>query len=215
MLPHELALYRRILEEYAKPSLSLSTLKTIGRYKEILLKWNHSINLTSITGTEEILRRHFGESFFAASLVGEIAGRMLDIGSGAGFPGVIFGLQNPRSATTLLERNAKKVTFLKELVRELGLKQINVEQVNFSEWADLRDKGEFDLVSFRAINPETLPFEGIARMIDSKRGLLVASLGANGVRFLREHKSEFFTWIRQERIPATRERFVLIGRKKG
>jgi 16S rRNA (guanine527-N7)-methyltransferase len=101
--------------------------KQLGEYLDLLLRWNARTNLTAIREPEEIVQRHFGESLFAAGNLGEqVPDTLLDLGSGAGFPGVPIALAHPELAVTLAESQNKKSTFLREVVRTLGLKNVEV-----------------------------------------------------------------------------------------
>src|SRR5260370_8789673 len=92
------------------PSATLAD--SIRKYADLLLLWNHKVNLTSITNPREILARHFGESLFAASAVPISAGRLADVGSGAGFPGLALKLFVPDLEVFLVESVMKTATFL-------------------------------------------------------------------------------------------------------
>ncbi len=93
----------------------------LSTYLDLLLKWNARTNLTAIREPEEIVCRHFGESLFAGMHMAKCA-TLLDFGSGAGFPGLPIQLLHPEIAVTLAESQNKKATFLREVVRTLGLK---------------------------------------------------------------------------------------------
>jgi 16S rRNA (guanine527-N7)-methyltransferase len=93
----------------------------LSTYLDLLLKWNTRTNLTAIRDPEEIVRRHFGESIFAALHLDPAATTLLDFGSGAGFPGLPIALFHPKIQVTLAESQNKKATFLREVVRTLGL----------------------------------------------------------------------------------------------
>src|SRR5882724_6470943 len=114
-------------------------LRYISIYVDLLLRWNARINLTAVRQPEEIVTRHFGESFLAARCLfpevdgepeygdaGQIHPHVIDVGSGAGFPGLPIKLWAPRVQLTLIESNQKKATFLKEVVRNLDLKSAEV-----------------------------------------------------------------------------------------
>jgi 16S rRNA (guanine527-N7)-methyltransferase len=90
-------------------------------YLDLLVKWNARTNLTAIREPEEIVRRHFGESLFAAQYLDPTATTLLDFGSGAGFPGMPIALLRPEIHVTLAESQNKKATFLREVVRYLKL----------------------------------------------------------------------------------------------
>src|SRR5258708_17730422 len=136
--------------------LSLNQLHSISTYIDILLRWNARINLTAIRDPEEIVLRHFGESFFAArylvnpqssvSSVVDSLYAVADIGSGAGFPGVPLKLWAPQISLTLIESNHKKATFLREVVRTLALKDVNIKNARAESL-----NATFDLVTLRAV----------------------------------------------------------------
>ncbi|HEV2646891.1 MAG TPA: 16S rRNA (guanine(527)-N(7))-methyltransferase RsmG [Acidobacteriaceae bacterium] len=92
----------------------------LATYLDLLLKWNARTNLTAIRDPEEIVRRHFGESLFAAQHIGN-CNTLLDFGSGAGFPGIPIQLLHPNLHVTLAESQGKKAAFLREAVRTLSL----------------------------------------------------------------------------------------------
>ena len=98
----------------------------IRAYLDLLLRWNKQISLTTVTDPVDILRFHFGESLYAIStgIVGD--GRLADVGSGAGFPGLPLAIANGELNVTLLEPNLKKSVFLSEVVRELQLRNVAV-----------------------------------------------------------------------------------------
>jgi 16S rRNA (guanine527-N7)-methyltransferase len=92
----------------------------LSTYLDLLLKWNARTNLTAIRDPEEIVRRHFGESLFAGQHLGA-CDTLLDFGSGAGFPGLPIAILRPDIQVTLAESQNKKSTFLREVVRSLGM----------------------------------------------------------------------------------------------
>lgn len=96
-------------------------LPQLSLYLDLLLKWNARTNLTAIRDPEEIVRRHFGESLFAARHLSPQTATLLDFGSGAGFPGLPIALYRPEIAVTLAESQNKKATFLREAIRTLNL----------------------------------------------------------------------------------------------
>jgi 16S rRNA (guanine527-N7)-methyltransferase len=129
-----------LLEPFIETPLSKSQLDQISIYIDLLQRWNARINLTAIRNEEEIVTRHFGESFFMARhlfptespggapsklrLGGPV--RALDIGSGAGFPALPLKIWDPSLDLTLVESNHKKAAFLREVARALTLTNINV-----------------------------------------------------------------------------------------
>lgn len=116
-------------------------------YLALLLKWNARINLTAVRTPEEILRRHFAESFFAAQHIPKKVKTLLDFGSGAGFPGIPIAICRPEIGVTLAESHQKKASFLREAVRTLALKaEVWPARVEAMEPARV-----FDAVTLRAV----------------------------------------------------------------
>src|SRR6202158_1838799 len=113
---------RRALSEF-QLSVIYEQVLQIQQYIRILLKWNEKINLTAIRDPLEILYRHFCESMFAAAAVPLERGRLADVGSGGGFPGLPLKIIRDELEVFLLESNAKKATFLAETIRELELER--------------------------------------------------------------------------------------------
>jgi 16S rRNA (guanine527-N7)-methyltransferase len=103
------------------PEVPAALLPQLSTYLDLLLKWNARTNLTAIRDPEEIIRRHFGESLFAARYIAPETKTLLDFGSGAGFPGLPIALLRPAIQVTLAESQNKKATFLREVIRTLNL----------------------------------------------------------------------------------------------
>src|SRR2546421_4952125 len=112
------AVIQRALGEFELLATDEQVLQ-IQRYMEILLAWNDKVNLTAIRDPLEILYRHFCESMYAVKAVPITNGRLADIGSGGGFPGLAIQILAPDVEVNLVESNVKKATFLAEVVREL------------------------------------------------------------------------------------------------
>src|SRR5260370_6336186 len=95
--------------------------------------WNEKVNLTAIRDPLEILYRHICESMYAAGVMPLKSGRLADVGSGGGFPGLPLKIIQPDLHVFLVESNIKKVTFLAEVIRELGLKDAQVLARRYEE----------------------------------------------------------------------------------
>src|SRR6267378_1393784 len=116
---------RRALGEF-QIAVNDSQVLQIQQYMSILLTWNEKINLTAIRDPLEILNRHFCECMYAAATVPVTVGRLADVGSGAGFPGLPLKIIRPELDVVLIESNVKKATFLAEVIRDLGLRGARV-----------------------------------------------------------------------------------------
>ena len=114
-------------------------------YLDLLEKWNHAYNLTAVRSRSEMLGRHLVESLAISPF---IRGRqVVDVGSGAGLPGVPLAIANPAVQYTLLDSNGKKSRFLFEVKRALMLSNVEIETVRVESWQPTR---RFDSVVTRA-----------------------------------------------------------------
>lgn len=147
----DLARIAALLHPFLDRTLPPVQLQQVSTYIDLLLRWNARINLTAIREPEEIVSRHFGESLFLARHLfpepGTAAVRVLDIGSGAGFPGLPLKIWAPALSLTLVEANHKKATFLREIIRALTLTHVNV----ITARAESIPPAQADLVTLRAV----------------------------------------------------------------
>lgn len=120
-------------------------------YKDILLKWNDKINLTAITEEKEIIIKHFIDSLTINKYIGDKK-TLLDVGTGAGFPGIPLKIINENLEVTLLDSLNKRILFLNEIIEKLELKKINAVHSRAEDFAinkNFREK--FDVVTARAV----------------------------------------------------------------
>lgn len=135
------------LIEPCYPDASEKLLLQLSDYLDLLMKWNARMNLTSIRDPQEIVRRHFGESLFAAKNLPTCV-TLLDLGSGAGFPGLPIQLAKPELRVVLAESQNKKAIFLREAVRLLRLPT----EVWAARTEMLPKSRRFDVVTLRAVD---------------------------------------------------------------
>ena len=109
----------------------------IEQYLQLLLKWNQKINLTAEKDPEEILKKHVFDSLQYARAI-EPGFRMMDIGSGAGFPGILLKIIFPQLQLVLLESQRKRCSFLETVVRDLEMEQVKVFNARVREGTTLR-----------------------------------------------------------------------------
>ena len=121
-------------------------------YRAELLDWNTRINLTAITNPEEVLVKHFLDSLSLLSVYDRPSVRLLDIGSGAGFPGIPLKIMRPAWQVVLLEATGKKITFLQHVLETLQLQGIVAIQGRAEELAHNKAyRATFDVVTARAV----------------------------------------------------------------
>jgi len=186
--------------------LDESRLHAISTYIDLLLKWNARMNLTAVRRPNEIVQRHFGESLFAAKhlLEQQRPQTALDLGSGAGFPGVPFAMLAPDVQVILIESQQKKATFLKELVRVLELKNVRVfgdRAENYRETAEL--------VMLRAVEK----FQEALKMavsLTGPRGRIGLMIGSGQIGLAQGLTAEI-SWSDAVEIPCSNSRALLMG----
>src|SRR3989475_9199109 len=120
------AIITRAMQEYNLTATADQVVQ-VQLYLRLLLTWNEKVNLTAIRDPLEILYRHFCESMYAAEAIPLKNGRLADVGSGGGFPGLALKIMRPDLQVFLVESNIKKVTFLAEVIRELELTSAQVQ----------------------------------------------------------------------------------------
>lgn len=136
-------------------SLSAEQLAQFARYRDLLLDWNQRVNLTSITDPQEVLTKHFLDSLACVLAIPPERQQeplaLLDVGSGAGFPGLPLQIVFPHWQITLLEATGKKVRFLEAVISELGLKAHAIQGRAEELAHDQRHRARYDLTTARAI----------------------------------------------------------------
>jgi 16S rRNA (guanine527-N7)-methyltransferase len=134
----------------AAPALSDPAIAAFGKYLELLRLWNRRINLTAIREPHAIIDKHFVDSLAVAAHVSAETRRLVDVGSGAGFPGAVIALARPDLDVTLVESNHKKAAFLQTLRRELPLPRVEVLAVRAETLPDRPGFRPFDVAVSRA-----------------------------------------------------------------
>ena len=196
--------------------LSAAQLAQLETYLDLLLRWNARTNLTAVREPENIVSRHFGESLFAArhlfggplkpglGLSGEQ--HCSDLGSGAGFPGLPLKIWAPALHLTLIESQNKKATFLREVIRALQLKDVEV----FAGRGEDLDR-KFDLVTLRAVEHFESALDTAMRLL-SPGGRAALLIGASQAGTARNHASQL-QWSEPLPVPLSSARILLVGTK--
>ena len=199
-----------LLQPFLEQPLSSCLLDRISTYIDLLQRWNARINLTAIRQEEEIVTRHFGESFFLARhlfpeneagappklcLGGDV--RVLDIGSGAGFPALPLKLWAPHIHLTLIESNHKKAAFLREAARAESLSS----NPAFPQAAFVTLRA---VEHFEEILPQAISFL-------APNGTLALLIGSAHLPLLSTQTA--IKWNPPHHVPQSHSRLLLIGYK--
>lgn len=175
-------------------------------YLALLLRWNARLNLTAIRDQEQILSRHFFESILCARAIPRECKTLLDLGSGAGFPGIPIALCRPEIAVTLAESQAKKAAFLREAVRTLGLKTF----VHGGRAEALETV--FDCVAMRAVDQMGRAVIAGSRMV-APRGWLAVMTTGKELPDVQGAAGPEFEWLQIVSVPQSEDRRIALSQR--
>lgn len=131
----------------------------LERYYELLVEWNKKMNLTGITEKSQVYLKHFYDSLTLNKIVDlkqDLS--LVDIGTGAGFPGLVLKIVFPNLKITLIDSLNKRIEFLKEVIKELGLKDIEAIHARSEEYG-IKNREKFDIATARAVAPLNILLE--------------------------------------------------------
>lgn len=134
-------------------SLSEEQLSKFIKYYELLIEKNQVMNLTAITDFDEVVQKHFLDSLSLVKVLEERpVGRILDIGTGAGFPGIPIKIAFPDCSVTLVDSVNKKIGFIQEVVQELGLHNVDAIHGRVEDLGhNVSHREQYDFVVSRAV----------------------------------------------------------------
>lgn len=142
---------QRLLQRAAEAGLEISfCLDALDTYARLLVEYNEKVNLTAITDAEGIENKHFLDSLLFAALP-QVQGRLVDVGTGAGFPGIVAKLYKPELQLTLMEPTGKRVDFLRYVCGELGVEAEFVKE-RAEEAARKGWRESFDVATARGVS---------------------------------------------------------------
>ena len=130
---------------------SVEQLEKFYKYMQLLIEWNEKMNLTAITEPNEIILKHFIDSI---TILKDITceTRLVDVGTGAGFPGIPLSIMNGNIKITLVDSLNKRLIFLQEVIKELNLKNVEIVHARAEEFGQNKKYREkFDIATSRAV----------------------------------------------------------------
>jgi 16S rRNA (guanine527-N7)-methyltransferase len=139
-------------------SLSERAIINMVKHMELLIKWGYKFNLTSIKDPTRIVVAHFLDSLTVFNVWRSNSGtHFLDLGTGAGFPGLVVKTASENIKLTLLDKNPRKILFLKIVSKELGLSDISFTNTTFQNYFAQSPRTFFDVICFRALPKKIKP----------------------------------------------------------
>jgi 16S rRNA (guanine527-N7)-methyltransferase len=173
--------------------LSGSQIELLEKHFFLLQHWNKILNLTSLENPDEVIERHYAESLFLGAQLPTDALSIVDVGSGAGFPGIPVAILRPECRVTLVESHKRKSVFLREACRNLPNITVSADRIEAV-------KVTFDWSISRAVK-----FEDIEKTICTLSGHTALLTGG------AEPGSGCFTWNKPIRLPWGEKRHLWIG----
>ena len=175
----ELNEFSKELQEKAEQiniNLNKEQIKKIYDYMSLLIEWNEKINLTAITEPSEIILKHFIDSLTIQNYLKE-AGQLIDVGTGAGFPGIPLNIINSKVKYTLLDSLNKRIQFLEEVINKLQLENIEAIHGRAEEFAKIK-RESYDIATSRAVAPLNILLEYLLPLIKIN-GKCICMKGSN------------------------------------
>ena len=179
---------KRLMDKCAAEGvpLTMEQAEQLDRYAELLVDYNQKVNLTAITDPEGIEDKHFVDSLLFAAQP-EVQGRIVDVGTGAGFPGIVAKIYKPELELTLMEPTGKRVEFLKYACAELGLTGVEFAKERAEEAARKKWREQFDVACSRAVANMNMLSEFCLPLV-KEGGLFIALKGASAAEELNAAK---------------------------
>lgn len=184
--------------------LSAETLDMLVVHYELLLRWNEKVNLTSVDQPGQAAQFHYLESLYGTKWLDTDCHHLVDIGSGAGFPGLVIAVSQPWLRVTLVERNRKRAAFLQEAIARLGLERVKVFSGPYQDYSEQ----DFDLLTCRGLDrlEQELPsLLGLSKHV--RQVLLFCTTKA--ITWIEAAAASYWR-LQLQRIPLSRQRVLAI-----
>lgn len=208
------------LNETKKLKINISEKQMIllDKFYQLLIEWNEKINLTTITEYEDVYLKHFYDSLTLAKEVDlnrEIT--LCDVGTGAGFPGIVLKICFPNLKITLIDSLQKRVNYLNEIIKELGLKDITAIHTRMEDFSK-KNKEQYDIITARAVANINILLEISIKALKINGNLILMKANCeeeinNSKNTLKELDCEIVT-INEFELPNENSKRTLINIRK-
>lgn len=201
----------RLLADY-QVELSSAGLAQFECYLHKLVHWNQRIRLTGLKDPRQMVRRLFGESLYLSRVV-KLEGWLVDVGSGAGFPGLALKLVAPELRVTLVEARRRKCAFLREVARACGFSGVHVVGERFEDWRESREyPARADIVTTRAVDVSAELLEGVLELL-ARKGKAIFFTTRALAKVIGARGGPRWVWQGPVVIPSSSESVLLVGER--
>jgi 16S rRNA (guanine527-N7)-methyltransferase len=177
------------------------------KYQDALVLWNKAYNLTAIRDPKEMLVKHLLDSL---SILNDLPqGRLLDVGTGGGMPGMIIALCQPERSCVLLDSNGKKIRFLKQFIADLKLDNVVAVQTRVENEDTIDELGQFDVITSRAFASLT-DFVDAAQPYMHEQSIIAAMKGLVPTDEMEQIKEQYSCKVIELRVPRLDEQRHLL-----
>ena len=187
--------------------LNENALNLLLKYQDALVLWNKAYNLTAIRDPKEMLVKHLLDSLSILASLPE--GRLLDIGTGGGMPGMIIALCQPERECVLLDSNGKKIRFLKQFIADLKLDNVVAVQTRVENEDTIDELGQFDVITSRAFASLT-DFVDAAQPYMHEQSIIAAMKGLVPTDEMEQIKEQYSCKVIELRVPRLDEQRHLL-----
>jgi len=188
-------------------NLSEEALTLLLKYQDALVLWNKAYNLTAIRDPKEMLVKHLLDSL---SILNDLPqGRLLDVGTGGGMPGMIIALCQPERSCVLLDSNGKKIRFLKQFIADLKLDNVIAVQTRVENEDSIDELGQFDVITSRAF-ASLIDFVDAAQPYMHEQSIIAAMKGLVPTDEMEQIKEQYSSKVIELRVPRLDEQRHLL-----
>lgn len=148
--------------------ISEEKINNLMEYLKLLIEYNSHTNLTAIRDEEGIIEKHFLDSLLVMKYMGITEGKVIDIGTGAGFPGMVLAICNPEIKFTLIDSVGKKINFLKQVIEKLGLSNVEAINIRAEEFINEKNRETYDIGLCRGVSKLNIILEYVIPFLKVK-----------------------------------------------
>lgn len=198
--------------------ISEDKIDKLMEYLKLLIEYNSHTNLTAIRDEEGIIEKHFIDSLLVMKYFGITEGKAIDIGTGAGFPGMVLAICNPNINFTLIDSVGKKINFLKQVIEKLQLKNVEAINTRAEEFISDKNRETYDIGLCRGVSKLNIILEYVipflkvdGRFLPQKmEGTNEEKDGENALKVLKSKIENIYT----EELPFAKDKRLIIDIRK-